>query len=270
MTESGSSMRSAAVYSATGRRAAEPSKCVVMLHGIHEPLSKEEAAISIAPRRFRRLMRWFRLAGYNTLTTMDWLVGVIPARRVLLTFDDAYDSLYQELLPLVVTHRYTPVVFLVVEFIGGTNIWDRAKGFGVRKLLTVEQIREMQKQGVEFGSHSLTHSLLTNASDHQLRCEVGDSKHRLEDLLGVEVNSFAYPFGAVDERVRDAVAQTGYRLAFTTEPGTNFQMDPLLQRRAEVNNSTSIADFLFKLHYGHGVRVTLGAFRKRISGRRLN
>lgn len=241
-------------------------KCALMFHGISEPRTKEEAAYSIAPRRFHRLMRWFRTMGFSTATSPDWLADAIPAKRVLLTFDDGYDDLYTELLPVIVEHRYTPVVFLVADHIGKTNLWDQAKGLRVRKLLTLEQIREMQKYGVEFGSHSATHPLLTQLSDVQLRREVSDSRQRLEDLLGIEVVCFAYPYGNVDERVRAAVAEAGYRLAFTAEPGTNLQNDPLLQRRAEVNDATGVAEFLFKLRFGQGVRVTGGAFRRRLGG----
>ncbi len=145
--------------------------------------------------------------------------------------------------------------------IGASSLWDQASGLRARNLLTLEQIREMQKYGVEFGSHSLTHPSLPGLSDAQLRREVSDSKRHLEDLLCVEVKSFAYPYGGVDGRVRAAVAEAGYRLAFTAIPGTNWWNDPLCQRRAEVNEFTGLADFLFELRSGRTIRQALGAFR---------
>ncbi len=229
-----------------------PSKCGLMLHSICEPLSQEEASYYVRPRRFRRLMRWFRAMGYKTSTITQWLQDDTPESHVLLTFDDGYDDLYKELLPLVIEHRYTPVVYLVADRIGAANVWDRGKGVRARRLLTLGQIREMQKFGVEFGSHSLTHPWLPDVSDAQLRSEVRDSKSRLEDMLGLEVASFAYPFGGVDRRVRSAVADAGYKLAFTTLPGLNWWNDPLCQRRAEVNDLTSTLDFIFKLRNGLG------------------
>lgn len=246
---------------------AESRKCALMFHSISQPLTMEEAHYSIAPRRFHRLMRWFRATGHTTSTAMEWLGDATPAKHVLLTFDDGYDDLYTELLPLVVEYRYTSLIYLVVDCIGRSNLWDQASGLRARKLLNLEQIREMKRHGVEFGSHSLTHPQLPGLSDAQLCREVGDSKRRLEDLLGVEVISFAYPYGGVDDRVRAAVAEAGYRLAFTAEPGANPANDPLRQRRAEVNDSTGVANFLFKLRYGRDVRVTLGAFRRRMGGR---
>jgi peptidoglycan/xylan/chitin deacetylase (PgdA/CDA1 family) len=257
----------AAAEPSAGRQRGAIPRCALMLHSISEPRAMEEAAYSIAPRRFHRLMRWFRTMGYGSLTTAEWLADKIPAKRVLLTFDDGYDDLYTELLPVVQEHHYTPVVFLVADLVGRTNLWDQAKGLRARKLLTLEQIREMQNCGVEFGSHSATHPLLTQLSDNQLRCEVNDSRRKLEDLLGVEVVCFAYPYGDVDDRVRGAVAEAGYRVAFTADPGTNLRNDLLLQQRAEVNDATGVPDFLFNLRYGQGVRMKLGAlcriFRRR-------
>ena len=229
-----------------------PSRRALMLHSICEPLSKEEASYYIAPRRFKDLMRRFQRMGYKTATTAQWLQDDMPGNHVLLTFDDGYDDLYDELLPLVIEHGHTPVIYLVADRIGASNVWDQQNGLRARNLLTLEQIREMQKYGVEFGSHTLTHPWLPGVSDAELKHEVGDSKHRLEDMLGVAVDSFAYPSGGVDRRVRSAVAAAGYKLAFTTLPGANWWNDPLCQRRAEINDHTTALDFAFKLRRGFG------------------
>jgi peptidoglycan/xylan/chitin deacetylase (PgdA/CDA1 family) len=133
-------------------------------------------------------------------------------------------------------------------------VWDQAYGLRRRDLLTLDQIREMQRYGVEFGSHTLTHPCLLEVSDADLRREVGDSKRRLEDMLGTEVTSFAYPFGGVDQRVRAAVADTGYEMAFTTHPGMNWWGDPLCLKRAEVCETDGFLDFALKLRTGYGVR----------------
>lgn len=90
-----------------------------------------------------------------------------------------------------------------------------------------------------------------------MRREVRDSKHRLEDLLGVEITSFAYPYGGVDMRVRSAVAEAGYKVAFTIKSGLNWWNDPLCQRRADVNDYTSLVDFLSQLRNGWTLRESL-------------
>ena len=79
-----------------------------------------------------------------------------------------------------------------------------------------EQVRELDGIGVEIGSHSMTHPHLTRLSDSDLHKELRDSKHLLEDRLGKEVSSFAYPYGEHDRRVMDEVRAAGYYCAYTT------------------------------------------------------
>ncbi len=241
------------------QQAAGRSKTALMLHSISEPRNPDESSYYLSPRKFHRFMQWFRFAGYKTATTRQWIDDGVPADHVLLTFDDGYDDLYTELFPFLVENRMTALIFLVAEQIGASNVWDQQIGLRARNLLTLNQVREMQRYGLEFGSHTLTHPYLPDSTDNVLHREVSGSKKRLEDLLGVEVCSFAYPSGGVDRRVRSAVANAGYKAAFTILPGSNWWNDPLCQRRAEVNNYTSIVDFAWKLRAGLGLTQSLGA-----------
>jgi O-antigen/teichoic acid export membrane protein/GT2 family glycosyltransferase/peptidoglycan/xylan/chitin deacetylase (PgdA/CDA1 family) len=234
------------------KRVSGSSRVALTLHSLSAPDSDEEASYYLSPHRFKKMMRWFITAGYKTATIAQWLRDDLPRKRVLLTFDDGYDDLFTHLLPLVIEHRLTPVIFLVADRIGASNFWDQRSGLRARNLLTWPQIREMQKHGIEFGSHTLTHPFLREVSDEQLRCEVVESKRRLEDALGLEVASFAYPYGGVDRRVRAAVAEAGYKVAFTTLPGPNWWNDPLCQRRAEINDRTTLLDFAFQLRTAYG------------------
>ena len=251
------------------KNAVGSSRRALLLHSISRPLSRQETAYCIAPRRFQSLLSWFCADGYRTATIGEWLQEDIPENHVLLTFDDGYSDLFDHLLPLVIEHRLTPVVYLVVDRIGATDTWNRETGFRARNLLTLGQIREMQKYGVEFGSHSLTHAWLPAVSDAQLRREVIDSKQRLEDILGAEIPSFAYPRGGVDRRVRSAVSNAGYKLAFTNLPGANWWNDPLCQTRADVNGYTTIPDLALKLRTGLGFAERFNAFRKQPKGIRF-
>jgi peptidoglycan/xylan/chitin deacetylase (PgdA/CDA1 family) len=79
---------------------------------------------------------------------------------------------------------------------------------------------------------------------------VRNSKSSLEDALGVAVNTFAYPFGQVDERVRAAVGEAGYTRAYTVDPGRNWFNDPLLLKRTEVEGTLSMMAFAHKVKRG--------------------
>ncbi len=236
------------------REAAGEAGCALMLHSISAPQSPQERTYYLSPQRFRRYVRWMKTSGYESASIAEWLRGDFRRKRILLTFDDGYDDLYTELLPATIEYGLKPLVFLVADRTGETNIWDHERGLRRRSLLTLQQIREMQRHGVEFGSHTLTHPWLPDLSDDALRREVGDSRRSLEDLLGTEVTTFAYPFGGTDQRVRTAVAEAGYSLGFTVQSGLNWWNDPLCLNRADVRECDTFPDFALQLRTGHTVR----------------
>jgi peptidoglycan/xylan/chitin deacetylase (PgdA/CDA1 family)/CelD/BcsL family acetyltransferase involved in cellulose biosynthesis len=91
------------------------------------------------------------------------------------------------------------------------------------KMLTWDQIREMQQVGVSFGSHTLTHPAVSRLEPLALERELCQSKAILEERLGVAVKDFAYPFGKPADygNTLPAVARAGYRTASTTNWGIN-------------------------------------------------
>jgi len=109
--------------------------------------------------------------------------------------------------------------------------------------VTWGQAREMDANGVEIGSHTLTHPILTNVGDKRLRRELSGSKSRLEEILGRQVDQFCYPNGDHDERVQCEVARAGYRAAVTVVNGLiQREDDPLTLRR--VHTERDFAHFL--------------------------
>lgn len=116
--------------------------------------------------------------------------------------------------------------------------------------MNADQIRELQRHGVQFGSHSLTHLSLPELNTADLRREVEDSKHRLEDLLGEAVNTFAYPFGEANRRVRAAVIEAGYRVAFTAANGLNLWQDPFAMMRIDINERIAPSTYRWRLRSG--------------------
>lgn len=101
--------------------------------------------------------------------------------------------------------------------------------------MTWDEIRSLHQQGHEIGSHSVSHPLLRQCDDETLQHEIRGSKQVLEEQIGGEVESFCYPNGDWDERVREVVDSSGYRWAVTTEEGLNTsQADPLALRRCDM------------------------------------
>ncbi|MGE5109939.1 MAG: polysaccharide deacetylase family protein [Acidobacteriaceae bacterium] len=227
---------------------------ILLFHSLSRPVNAREREYYISPERFQRCLSWLEMMQYRHAHAKEWIEERVPKQSVLLTFDDAYDDLYTELLPQVSRFRLRPLVFVVVDRIGGTNVWDEGQGLRKRSLLTLERMREMQRHGVTFASHSLTHPNLSSLPNSELHREVRDSKAKLEDLLGVSVEWFAYPFGVADRRVRAAVAEAGYKAAVTTNAGFNSWQDPLALNRLEVDERDWLIDFALKVATGRSYR----------------
>ena len=83
-------------------------------------------------------------------------------------------------------------------------------------VMTGGQMRSLGRMGMEVGSHTVTHAVLTHLDRRQALEELGTSKARLEDCLGEPVTSFCYPRGKFNRRVRGWAAEAGYRSARTT------------------------------------------------------
>ncbi len=98
--------------------------------------------------------------------------------------------------------------------------------------LTWDQVRELDAAGVEIGSHTVTHPILTRTEGPQLPAELSQSKARLESELQRKVDLFCYPNGNYDEQVVRETERAGYRCAVTTDFGLNDSaIEPLLLKR---------------------------------------
>ena len=107
-----------------------------------------------------------------------------------------------------------------------TSGWDK---------LTWDQAREMRSQGIDFGSHTIDHSILSRVEPDEARRQVRDSKARIEAELDAPVTHFAYPNGRetdFDDATKRILAEEGFRSAVTTITGANdASADPFMLRR---------------------------------------
>ena len=243
------SLRSEGVTLEEVRRLVGNPLLVIAVHNLSARLSKEDRNYHISPKRFRAILKTLGLLRYQNVT-IDQGQNPENGRGFVLTIDDGFEDLYAELLPLIDHYNLRPLVFIVVDRLGGFNDWESPMGYTKRRLLSTEQMREMHRYGVEFGSHSCTHSWLPSLNEADLWREVHDSKRKLEDLLGCEVTSFAYPYGGANAHVRATVARAGYKWAFSVSPGLSFWDDPMWIKRVEVAEKDSNLDLVLKISKG--------------------
>ena len=214
---------------------------VLMYHKVvSAPLTGSRHGTWVTVERFERQLASLKRRRMNTVTLRDCLAAArgerpLPRHPVILTFDDGYLDNYTNALPLLERFGMTAVVFLVADPQLSSNAWDAAAGEPWAPLMTREQAREMSRAGIEIGSHTLTHPRLPDLAADRLAWELGESKRVLESWLGTPVVSLAYPYGAVDERVKRAAQLAGYECAVATNSGPiRFGGDPLEIRRVQI------------------------------------
>lgn len=167
---------------------------------------------SVSPEVFNRSMAKLHASGYRTLSQME-VVDILnrgalfPDRCFGITFDDGYRSVYTEAFSMLQHYGMSATVFLTV----GDGITlkpnDRLPSTNGRSMLNWNEIREMQRWGIEFGAHTCTHPDLTNIPFDRVKKEVYESKAIIEDALNTPVYCFAYPYGRYNHRVRNIVRE---------------------------------------------------------------
>jgi peptidoglycan/xylan/chitin deacetylase (PgdA/CDA1 family) len=123
-------------------------------------------------------------------------------------------------------------------------------GFFQKLMMDWDQVKEMQKGGIEFGAHSIHHPILTRISLGQARAEVQGSKARIEKELAEPVLGFAYPNGQLadlNEPIERIVADSGIRAAFTLLNGPSslgeVKRNPYAIRRIFISHKHSPGEY---------------------------
>ena len=205
----------------------------------HKVNDHDRDYMTVSVQNFKAQMEFLNEQGYEMVSLNELVKGTGDkgqGARVVITFDDGYEDIYQNAFPVMKQYGFKGIVFLIVEQVGG-------KGF-----LSRDHILEMAKAGFEFGSHTLSHAELTKADDGQKKKEIMGSKKMLEQNLGIPIRFFCYPRGLYDKASVQLVKDAGYLGACSNVPGANGKgLNAFLLRRTEVAPHDTLFDFEKKL-----------------------
>lgn len=152
------------------------------------------------------------LSGYQTVSFHELLEGNLPARALILTFDDGTEDAFTRVLPELKKRKLRATFFLVSGFLGPDPAHRHVEPNGARYLIWSE-VQALREAGMEIGSHSVDHARLPDLPEARVREELVRSKAELEAGLGAPVEVFAYPFNSVRRSTRAQVVAAGYRAA---------------------------------------------------------
>jgi O-antigen biosynthesis protein len=201
------------VADGTVARSAVP---MLMYHSIDVGAARRFRRFAVDPREFAAQMDYLDTAGYRPVTAADlvgsWASGrPLPARPVVLTFDDAYTDFCSAALPVLREHDFLATLFVPTAYVGSYARWNRSVGEGNRGILSWRALRDIAAEGIEVAAHSHTHPQLDRLPAAVLRDEINRSRRLAEDNLSVAVEGFAYPYGYWNHAARAAVATAGFR-----------------------------------------------------------
>ncbi len=180
------------------------------------------SVVSVAPQTFADQMACLSEIGYRGISMREAVAhfksqGRWPEKCAALTFDDGFANFYDDATPVLARHNFSATVFVISGHMDGRNDWaEPPAGLGWRDMLSWKQVRELSALGIEIGAHTRTHPDLRALSSSQLEEEIAGSCVEISDYTGQQVESFAYPFGYLDNSAEDAVARA-VRSACTTE-----------------------------------------------------
>lgn len=198
----------------------------------------------VAPEQFEAQMRALLAWGYTPISLDDWLAyraGAcrVPAKPVIVTFDDAYRSVYVNAWPVLRRLAIPSTVFVVADRVGGTNDWERDER--VLPLMSADEIRGLDAAGVIIGSHGATHRPLNRIPEAEAQDELQRSRQVLGALLGHPVRYLAYPYSNQSTRVRQLAREAGYDACVRGRGRMNFRRTDLYGlRRIQVDHLTTL------------------------------
>ena len=207
---------------------------IMMYHYVREVDPEEDEMgynLSIHPETFEQHAQWFQEQGYTTVR-METLARCLrgeeqcPEKPVALTFDDGYEDAFTNALPILERYDMTATFYIVTEFVGQPGY------------MTWKQIKKLHAQGMEIGSHTLTHADLTARNKDAARKEIRRSRTILREKIDAPVVSFCYPTGAYNAQVAEMVRNAGYTNAVTTYPGRRMDRLYEIPRRRLLGGET--------------------------------
>lgn len=186
-------------------------------------------SLNINPYIFEKQLKDLKDNGYTTYYVKD-IPGILNGgiktndKSVVLTFDDGYEDFYTDAFPIIQKYKTKVTLYVVYDFIG-------RKGF-----LNKQELVDIAKSGlVEIGSHAVDHISMSWIATSEAKWQITRSKSLLEELLGIEITTFAYPYGGFNAITADFVKEASYSAAVSVMPGvyhTNDEIFHLTRYRA--------------------------------------
>jgi peptidoglycan/xylan/chitin deacetylase (PgdA/CDA1 family) len=217
----------------------------------NDPDPALRASLSVSPQMLSAQLDYLKTNGYHSITLNQLMNALyygapLPARPIILSFDDGHEDNYQYAYPLLKAHGFSGVFYIITGMVG----WQGQ--------MTWPQLRTMLANGMQIGSHTVHHVDMGSvylASPAQAQQEAQVSQLTLEKNLGIPIQHFCYPNGGpfksgslvLREEVVAMLTADGY-VSATTDPGMTGDLQnsltPLALLRIRVDGRSTLQFFI--------------------------
>lgn len=219
---------------------------VILILTYHDFTIEEGSSYDMNIVEFEKQMDYLAAHNYSVISLSELLKGLkggqLPPKPVVITIDDGFKSNYTLAYPVLKKYNFPATLFIYTNFIEKNN-----------GSLTWEEIREMTKNNIEIGSHTLSHCNLLKYKKNEnyetylarIRREIFLSKEILESKIGSKVKFFAYPYGVYSPIIKNLVIQAGYEgIVNANNMNNTLTVDPFSLNRQIIFGQSSFNSFI--------------------------
>lgn len=219
---------------------------ILMYHYVDElPEDADEIRINltVSPSDFRAQMVYLRDNGYTpiSLYTLEQALAFgepLPAKPLVLTFDDGHIDHYTQVFPILREFGFTGTFFIITGLIDN----NRAE------YLSWAQVQEMADAGMSMEPHTKYHADLRNREQDYLVYEILGSLESIQAYTGKTPRFFAYPGGNYDDTTLAVLRGSPIQRAVTTQTGAwHTSTNRLELPRLRVSNNTGVSGLAYLL-----------------------
>jgi len=183
---------------------------VLCYHHIREAKPGQSETLksySVSPESFADQMKALKDSGYETILPGDlynYLMhgGKLPAKPVMLTFDDTDEEQYSIGYPEMKKYGFKGVFFIMTISINRP------------RYMTKEQLKELSDNGNAVEAHTWDHHMVSKYKGADFDIQFVKPKKKVEDITGRPAEYFAYPFGIWSMSAIPELKKAGYKMAF--------------------------------------------------------
>lgn len=231
------------------------SKLPILMYHNLTPNLNLSLGLTLATEKFEDQLRYLVKNQYATYFLSELEDEItISSKSVVLTFDDVTENQLLYALPLLKKYNIKATFFIPFSFVGSTDSWN----FGAEKIMTVEQLKDLDSAFIELGHHSFYHKKYSSLSSEEIQLDFDKS---FQFIVKNDLKVFpalAYPYGNYPKKGNQKVdffqllEKNNIKMAFRIGNRVNnfpFKNNYEIQR-IDIKGEDSLFSFKWKLLLG--------------------